>query len=172
MSLLKIQSEEQASGVVKAVYDSFLEGAGMVAEPIKLYSASPKSLGAQMQVFAHYKDHPTLSPLLLTSIRYLVAVDAGFKHCIRFNGHIFGLAGLSAEQVAQVKDTPEVIPLKSRELSLIAFVRNSVKNPDLSTQNEVERLRELDWSDADILDATLHGAMVLRSGLMMQIFYK
>ena len=47
--------------------------------------------------------------------------------------------------------------LDEKELAMLLFVLLVVKNSNKIAQGDVDKLRDLGWTDADILDATYHG---------------
>jgi hypothetical protein len=45
-----------------------------------------------------------------------------------------------------------------------------VKSPEDITQQDVDAVRELGWSDSDIFDATFHGSYMVSMGIMFNTF--
>ena len=50
------------------------------------------------------------------------------------------------------------------------FVHKAVTRPETTTREDVAALRELGWTDSDILDATSHGADMVRHGTLFKAF--
>jgi len=53
---------------------------------------------------------------------------------------------------------------------MLLFVLKAVKNPDSVEQKDVDALHELGWTDQDILEATHHGADMVRHGILFKAF--
>ncbi|MGE0086374.1 MAG: hypothetical protein AB7S75_18350 [Desulfococcaceae bacterium] len=50
------------------------------------------------------------------------------------------------------------------------FVLKAVKTSDSVTQKDMDALHALGWTDKDILDATHHGADMVRHGILFKTF--
>ncbi len=50
------------------------------------------------------------------------------------------------------------------------FVVRSVSEPEEITAIDMQRLRDLEWDDSDVLDATFLGAFMLTSGVLFNTF--
>jgi hypothetical protein len=49
-------------------------------------------------------------------------------------------------------------------------VLKAVKTPEEVTAEDTQKLRDLGWSDGDIIDATAHGAGMVADGIMFKAF--
>jgi alkylhydroperoxidase family enzyme len=66
--------------------------------------------------------------------------------------------GVLPEMIAGIKLDPSKAPLDEKELAMLLFVLKVVKNSNSIEQADVDKLRNLGWTDTDILEATYHGA--------------
>ncbi len=171
MALIKTVTVEEAEGTVKEVYDRLMETARTVPLPMKMMSASPDLMAIQIQSLAHFFRHPTLSFALLGHIRLLVANQFNYPYCVEFNsGLLQMLTDISDEQLEAVKEDPSNASLEEKDKALLLFVLKSIKTPDSVVQSDVDELKEMDWSEKDIFEATHHGADMIRHGILFKAF--
>jgi hypothetical protein len=171
MSLLNTVAPENAQGKVKEVYGIFEDMRIPVPLPLQMMSVSPDYLAIQGQTIDYFMNHPVLSPSLLTHIRLLAAHEENYTYCIHLNQQILkNKIGLSDEQIAAVADDPGKTALNPEEKALLLFVRKALRDPALTSREDMENLRAQGWSDRDIFDATLMGMHMLDMGMMFKAF--
>ncbi|MEW5911094.1 MAG: hypothetical protein AB1814_00935 [Thermodesulfobacteriota bacterium] len=170
MPLINVVPPDKAEGKVKEGYAIF-KRLGMVPAPFQMYSSSPELVDLRRQTITYFMSHPTLSPPLLALIRMLVAEELKYYYCISLNREILKMAGIEDEDAAaRILADPASAPLSDKDKAMLLFVLKAVKTPDAVTAEDVEGLRALGWSDRDILDATEHGAGMVRDGILFKAF--
>ncbi len=171
MALIQTVSPEEAEGSVKEIYDEMMERARVIPKPFQMMSLSPQLLSLMNQSIGYYFKHPTLSFPLLTHIRLLVAKEFGYEYCINFNSSILQmLADVNDEQLDALKADPAQAPLDEKDKAMLLFVLRAVKSPESVEQKDVDALHDLGWTDQDILEATHHGADMVRHGILFKTF--
>lgn len=65
---------------------------------------------------------------------------------------------------------PEKAKLEEKDKAMLLYVLEVTQDPALSTQQDVDKLRELGWTDRDILDAVQHGLGMVTAGMAFKIF--
>lgn len=60
--------------------------------------------------------------------------------------------------------------LEEKDAAMLAFVVKAVKSPAAVGADEVNRLKEMGWTDADLVDALAHGVNMIDHSIMMQVF--
>ena len=88
MALIQTVSPERAEGETKEVYDILQKNIGLVPAPMELASVSPGMLKMAWQSIQYYTQHPTLGFGLLSTIRYLVALQYDFAFCTSFTAEL------------------------------------------------------------------------------------
>lgn len=166
--LLNTVDPSHAEGLVAKVYEGFTSQVGAIPVPLELLSASPRLFEQRVHGISTYRVHPTLRPVLLTTIRYLTARARGFQACIDFNARVLRQGGLSQEQVEGLR--PETAPLEERERALLALAMRALTRPGEVDAAALDEVRALGWSDADILEAVAHGADLLTLGALVRAF--
>jgi uncharacterized peroxidase-related enzyme len=111
-----------------------------------------------------------LSGKLLSFIRLLVSEEEKCEYCVTTNSGILFQYGVFPDMIKEIVKDPNKVPLEENEKALLFFVLKVVKNSNSIVQEDVDKLRELGWSDAEILDATYHGAMQVGSDMIFNAF--
>jgi len=167
MPLLKVTNQENATGRVAEIYGTMMDKMGFIPNAFKIFSSSEHVLGTQVGNLAYFMRHKTLGGKLLAFVRVLVSEQEHCEYCITVNSHILLQYGVLPDTLAEIKLDPSKAPLEEKELALLLFVLKVVKDSNSVQQSDVDALRNLGWTDADILDATYHGATQMG---MSQVF--
>lgn len=171
MALIETVSPEQATGEVAEVYRNIEQALGRVPNGMQLFSLSPALLAQNWQQLSYFMQHPNLSPILLTTIRLLVSQANHCDYCIDMNaGMLIGRFGLTPDQVAVIRRDPLGGPFSDREKALLKLVLKTVVQRQPATRTEMDALIALGWSQADVLDAVVHGARNVTADIMLNAF--
>ena len=60
--------------------------------------------------------------------------------------------------------------LEEKESAMLAFVIKAVKAPSTVEAEEINHLKEMGWSDKDLVDALAHGVNMIDHSIMMEVF--
>lgn len=171
MSLLHTISPERAEGTVAEVYQQIESALGWVPNAFRISSTSPFLLEKHWQTIGYYMQHPVLSFPLLASIRLLVSDDRQCGYCVDLNTKLLAeQAGWTLDQVAALRRDWQSAPLSEREKALLGFALKAVRQPLTVGKADLDALRTLGWGDAEILDATYHGASQLAGDTLYNAF--
>lgn len=171
MPLIKTYETDEATGELKALYDEIFAMRGRVGNSAKLFSVSPEALRQQFEFIKYYMNHPTLSMPLLASVRILVSSGEDCEFCVDFNtGLLVNMMGWTLEQVQAMRQNIDNANLPKREIALLKFVVKAVQNAHSVNANDLDELREMQWSDKDIFDAVNHGAKMLATDILFNAF--
>ena len=169
MPLVKIVGPDEAQGDVKDVYDAVKAVAGQIPKPLQVMSATPGLLKLQKQVFDYFIGHGNLGMILNAHIRYVVARHCDYQYCIDLNANLLTMFGsLTEEDLEGVYQDPGSAKLEEKDLAMFQFVVGAVKDPGSTSRADADRLRELGWTDADIVDAMAHGAGMVSAGIIFK----
>ena len=78
--------------------------------------------------------------------------------------------GMSQEDIARVKQTPEAAPLDEKEKALLHFVMKGVRDSNSIAAQDIEALKLLGCSEREIFDAMAHGAWQVAGDIMLNAF--
>lgn len=172
MFLLEHVKPENASGRVKEAYAAFPAGFP-VPEPLVLMSVSPELAYQQSQIVRHFMTHSNLDMGLLASIRYVIASQYDYAFCVNFNANLLKMAGgLSDEDLQTLKSDPESAGMEEPQKALLLFALKVVRSPEAIEKADVDRLREMGWSDQDIFDAAFHASSMVSASNLYKAFVK
>lgn len=170
MPLIQIQEPDTAQGQAREIYDAMLKNVGVIPAPLQLASASPKMMNTVWESIRYYSKHPNLGFGLLSSIRYLVARRYDYSFCTGFNKNILKMQGLSDADIETMEKDPVQAPLDDKDRAMLAFVMKAIDAPDAVEKADIDRLKDLGWTDADIMDALVHGTNMIGSSILMKAF--
>jgi uncharacterized peroxidase-related enzyme len=157
MTLIKLVEQDEATGKVAGVYESMINTMGFIPNAFKIFSPSAHLLETQVNNLKYFIRHKTLGGKLLALIRLLVSEEEVCEYCVGMNSGILLQYGILSDQLAEIKKDPAKAPLEEKELAMLLFVLKVVKDSNSTKQEDIDALKALGWSDADILDATFHG---------------
>jgi alkylhydroperoxidase family enzyme len=157
MALIKLVEKEEATGRVAEIYETMINTMGFIPNAFKVFSPSEHVLDKQFSNLGYYMRHKTLGGKLLAFIRLLVSDQEKCTYCVGMNSGILLQYGVLPDSLAEIKLDPGKAPLDAKELALLLFVLKVVKDSNAIKQEDVDTLKNLGWSDADIMDATYHG---------------
>ena len=170
MPLLNIIKKEEATGRVAEIYETMMNTMGFIPNAFGIFSPSPFILDRQFSSIGYYMRHKTLSGKLLAFVRLLVSVQEECKYCVGINSGILLQYGVLPELVSEIKLDPSKAPLEEKELAMLLFVLKAVQDSNAVNQEDVDKLRNMGWSDTDILEASYHGAMQVGADKIFNAF--
>ena len=170
MALLNLTDKENATGRVAEIYETMMNTMGFIPNAFKVYSPSEHVLDKQFGNLAYFMRHKTLGGKLLAFIRILVSEQEQCKYCVGVNSNILLQYGVLPEALAEIKLDPTKAPLEEKELAMLLFVLQVVNDSNSVLQSDVDKLRNLGWTDADILEATYHGTSQLSADRIFNAF--
>ncbi|MEJ2718702.1 MAG: hypothetical protein P8182_16495 [Deltaproteobacteria bacterium] len=170
MALLKLVPPENADGKLAQLYSITEEMFGAVPNNVRMLGVSPAVLENQLEFARYFRAHPTLSVTFLAMVRLLVAASTDSPYCEKLNTGMLAQLGVPANQAEALKGDPRSAPLSDKERALLTFVLRATKDPHGITAEDVQKLRELGWSDADIFDAVAHGARAMATNIIFDTF--
>ena len=170
MALLNLIEKDQATGQVAAIYDGMINAMGFIPNAFKICSPSEHVLSSQAGNLGYFMRHKTLSGKLLAFIRLLISDFEQCKYCVGVNTGILFQYGVLPDALEGIKKDPSSAPLDEKEVALLLFVLKVVKDSNNVNQADVDHLRGLGWTDAEILDASYHGATQVASDKIFNAF--
>ncbi|MDP2849208.1 MAG: hypothetical protein Q8O35_13620 [Humidesulfovibrio sp.] len=149
---LATQTPKTATDIVAEVFKLFPKQVG-IPEPLLLFSASPGLLGAQMGLLGYYRSHPGLSFELLAAIRYLASRHLEAPACLEFNHKLLLMAGMTNSEIQALPGTGGAF--SEAERAVLYYAVRVLAEPESITDETIEDLRGLGWTDSNLLDAAM-----------------
>lgn len=171
MPLIQTIAPEDATGELAKIYKVIEAMRGSVGNNARLFSISPELLRQQMDFITFYTNHPTLSMPLLAAIRIMVSSGEECRFCVDYNtAMLINMAGWSSDQVAAMRKDPKSANLPEREIAMLNLAIKAVRNAHGVNANDLDTLREMGWSDADMFDAINHATRMLSTDIIFNTF--
>ncbi len=168
MPIIQTTKPEEATGELAELYAKITAMRGRVSNSAQLFSSSPGLMKQQLEFMGYYMNHKSLSTALLACIRMLISDKNSCTYCVDFNASmLINLLGWTPKEVEALRADPKNAKLGDKEKAMLLFVLKAVRTPHDINAQDVQALRDVGYSDGDILDATNHGA---RMGAIDVIF--
>ncbi len=158
MALLKLVEKEEATPKVAEIYQNMNDRMGFIPGSFKMFGLSEHVLGQQVNNIRYFSVNTRFSGKLLAFIRLMVSEEERCEYCVDVNTGILFQYGILPEQVTEILNDHTKVPLEENEKALLFFVLKVVKNSKEVSKVDVDNLLNLGWTDADILEASYHGA--------------
>ncbi|MCI4406047.1 MAG: hypothetical protein JHC35_02025, partial [Sulfuricurvum sp.] len=108
---------------------------------------------------------------LLAAIRIMVSSGEECQFCIDYNtGMLINMAGWTFDQVTEMRKDPKSANLPERETAMLLLAIKAIRNAHGVSANDLDTLREMGWSDSDILDAVNHATRMLATDIIFNTF--
>jgi uncharacterized peroxidase-related enzyme len=167
MSYLTTVSPSDATGDLAAIYQEITATFGNVPAIMQAWSVAPFQLRQQWEFIKHSMHNQNLSSTLQACIRMTVSQATACAYCIDMNaGMLINMFGWTPEQVAATQANAANANLEAREIALLLFILKAVKESTNTTQADVDALRAVGYSDADIFDGLLLGARMVAADIV------
>lgn len=150
MPFIETIPEDEASGDVAEIYDNMREQFGYLPNLVRVFSLRPEVYRAWLQLNAAVKAHDLR--------RYELATLAAARrlrssYCALQHGKLLAEQFLSFEEVPGLPEG-----LEETDRAVMALAEKVVDDATSVTQADVDRLRALGLSDAEIADVVLAAA--------------
>ncbi len=171
MSLITTIDPQQAEGSVASIYNEVEEMFGYVPNAIRLNSINPERMQYHWRSILSTLNHPTLSQIFFTCIRYLVSEAEQCDYCIGLNaGMLINMHGVAPEVVSGMVEDPTLAPLEEKEKALLLFLLRMVKDSNSSSREEIEALKGTGCSEREIYDAVTSAAQMMAGDMVLNVF--
>ena len=172
MPLIQTIKPEDATGELAELYGNITAMRGRVSNSAQIFSASPELIKQQMSFIEYYMlKQKSLSMPLLASIRMLISDKNSCSYCVDMNASILiNMLGWTPKEVEAMRADPQNAKLDENEKAMLLFVLKAVRTPHDVNAHDVQKLRDLGYSDGEILDATNHGARMSAIDIIFDAF--
>lgn len=161
---------EEADGMVASVYDIFPPQMG-VPESIQVLSANPELLQCHGEIIKYFMGQQELSFHLLAAIRFVAATHYCHDYCVSLNRSFLQAAGMTDLELDNLQKDPSN-GFEEHEAAMLAFVIQSLDNPESIGDSEITALKELGWSERAIFDAVAQAAQMSGASQLYRTFKK
>jgi len=133
---------------------------------------NPKRFEMFLNEIFYLSMHKTINPDFFALIRFYIAAKEDFSYCYTFNTLLLLKREYTQEQINKFEKNRENLPLDAKHLSLFLMAVKALENPDKFTVEDINAVKCLGWSDADIYDAIDHGAFLYKFSKILKAYIK
>jgi uncharacterized peroxidase-related enzyme len=157
MTMQRIPSidPQAATGTAKTLLDGVQHKLGFVPNLMRTLAVSPAALDAYLS-FNDRLSHGVLSPKLREQIALTVAYSDSCQYCLAAHTAIGGMLGLTPSQLEDAYTGDSSDPQIAAALQ---FAQQLVQNQGHVSDEEVDRVREAGFGDAEIAEIVAHVAL-------------
>jgi uncharacterized peroxidase-related enzyme len=153
---LPVVTEHEARGDTAQVYDIIRArfGIGFVPEVFQLLGSRPQYLQVLWDAYQSVFDTGVLAREVKELIAAFVATEAGCQYCAGAHSLLAQMTGASPQIVAATRASSVAdMPVDGRLRALMQFVSQIDQAAYRITDDDLHRLRDCGWSDAELLEA-------------------
>lgn len=155
MAHIKLPEFEDMTPAIQEKAKPILEKTGNLGEIFKLLAIDEKVyMATDGMVQGFLLDQTTLSYDIKEAIALLISKENGCKMCVGVHKNIAKMLGLSEERIEQILEGVDAIDTDDKEKQLLNFcIRASKKDNYKVQKEEIDALKELGYSDVQIIEA-------------------
>jgi uncharacterized peroxidase-related enzyme len=156
MPYLPTVPPEEAAGEVKAMYDKDLAAQGYVANYTRAFSRRPEVL----QGWLALKNAITsgMDPRLYELATVAAAAVIRSSYCSLVHGQILAASYYPAGTVAGIAEDEAAKTLDAADAAVVRLARKVAEESEKVTQEDIDELRDLGFSDDDVFSIILTAA--------------
>lgn len=155
MAHIALPEFEDMSPAIQEKARPILEKTGNLGEIFKLLALDEKIYFATNNMVQHFLlDETELSYDIKEAIALLISKENGCKMCVDVHRGIAKMLGLSEERIEEILQGVDSIHTTDEEKALLRFCIKASKKDNYKIQKEeIDALKELGYSDVQILEA-------------------
>lgn len=157
MSRIKVIQESEATGRLKEIYDEIILKRGKLAEVIKIQSLRPESIVKHIDLYMEIMFSKSLmSRAQREMIAVVVSAHNHCKYCVTHHAEALNQYWKNEKQVALLSMDFSLLALSEQDKTICAYAVALTKYPsNHSTEELIQKMKQLGLTDEAILDATL-----------------
>lgn len=116
--------------------------------------------------------HPNINPKFFGFIRLHISFRESYGYCMQFNTHLLLSQGYTQMQLDSAIKNIETIPFDDKHKALSKYAVKVIYESRLCTQDDLDRLYLMGWSQKDVFDAVEHAGTLFRNGRILTAYSK
>jgi len=155
MAHIDLLEFEEMSEAIQEKARPILEKTGSLGDIFKLLAIDEKVYFATDTMVQKFLLEKTLlSYHIKEAIALLISLENSCKMCVQVHKNIAKMLGLSEDEIKEILEGVEAMDVEDREKALLNFcIKASKKDNYKITKEEINRLKEMGWSDKELLEA-------------------
>ncbi len=155
MAHIDLPEFEEMTPAVQEKAKPILEKTGQLGEIFKLLAVDEKIYFAtDVMIQKYLLDETTLSYDIKEAIALLISKENGCKMCVDVHKSIAKMLGLSDTMIEEILQGVDAIDTDDKDKALLNFcIKASGKENYKILKEEIDALKEMGWSDVQIIEA-------------------
>ncbi|MBF0358190.1 MAG: hypothetical protein HQL70_06245 [Magnetococcales bacterium] len=170
MPHIDLINPDHADGEADKLFKTAIQYFGSVPEPLQLFANNPLVANHVFNGFGPSMAQSNLSQPFFAWIRYLLASHTSCRHCIDVNGVMLMDMGVSHDKLDAARQDVSTVDLEEREKALLVACIKVVRDQQLLEKEDIDDLKKLGHSDADLITAFHHAAHSHAVDMMINAF--
>ena len=133
---------------------------------------NPKRFEMFLNEIFYLTMHKSINPDFFALLRFSFSAKHNFEYCYTFNKKLLLDKNYTKEAVEAFETNSDNFPLDKKHHALFKGVQKAIDEPKSFTCKDIDALKELGWSDADIYDAIDHGAFLFKFSKVLKAYKK
>ena len=154
---IQTDSEAEAEGKLREIYDGDQETFGYVPNHAKVFSLRPDVLEAWRGLQGSIRRNLSLRRYELVTLAAAQALDS--RYCLLAHGAVLTKNGVSVDQLRAILTDFHDAGLELAEVGMMDYAQKIARSANEMTQADVDALRALGLEDIEILDIALTATM-------------
>lgn len=152
MPFIKVIDEENSEGRLKEVYDEITKSRGKLSNIMKIHSLNPDAMIKHMDLYKSLMfSHSNLSREFKEMIAVIVSVANKCEYCIRHHAEALNYYWKDSDKLKNFISDYRSIVTSQEKLAVLDYAFQLTKSPETISQDTINKLKSLNWSDEDIL---------------------
>lgn len=148
--------EQDAEGELRAVYDELLKSRGKLANILQVHSLNPGALKTHVDLYMQLMfANSGLSRKEREAIAVVVSSNNECAYCVNHHYEPLTRYEKDPQVLATIRNADPLDTLVDRLAGMLQHAQKLTTNPHQVTADDIQKLRDLNLSDRDILDITL-----------------
>jgi len=155
MTRIAVVEEESAQGAVKEIYEQLKSQMGVVPNVFKALSTWPELFEATARLFGAVMQAETKLPRATKEmIATLVSELNSCPYCVSHHAHFMKQYGVDESAAQQITRDYKKAELDEKTMKLLEYAEKVSRNAYKVIDRDFDVLRNVGWSDREILEAT------------------
>ncbi len=155
MTRISVIEENVAQGGIQEAYTQIKQQMGVVPNVIKLFSSWPELFEANMKLFHTVMVSETKLPRSVKEmIAALVSEINQCNYCVTHHVNFMKQYGVSDLVAETIRKDYRKAGLDGKTLKLLEYAEKVTRNAHRVTDEDIEGLKKIGWTEREILEAT------------------
>lgn len=156
MPFIKVIDEENTEGKLKENYDEIIKSRGKLSNIMKIHSLNPDAMIKHMDLYKSIMfSQSNLSREFKEMIAVVVSVANNCEYCINHHAEALNHYWKDSDKLKHFINDYRSVVTSNEKLAILDYAFQLTKSPDSISQETINNLKSLKWTDEDILLTTL-----------------